>query len=183
MLTFRSFTKHIDTLFRITHEATFNISIQALMLIEHIVSSLAALPTGADLSNRFYRTLYAALLDPRLPSSGKHALFLTLLAKAMRRDEESARRAAFVRRLVGSLAMHGPGFACAALVMLGRLSSRRPEVRELILGRTGEGEKYDAGKREPLYAHAEGTCLWELVRSFSRRKSQCTERAGCRSRC
>ncbi|KZV83399.1 CBF-domain-containing protein [Exidia glandulosa HHB12029] len=167
-LTESSFTKHVDTLFRITHEATFNISIQALMLIDHIVSSLAALPTTADLANRFYRSLYAAILDPRLPSSGKHALFLTLLAKAMRRDEEGARRAAFIRRLVGSLAMHGPGFACAALVMLGRLSSKRPEVRELLSG-TGtmakkeDGQKYDPGKREPLYAHAEGTGLWELI--------------------
>ncbi|EJD44509.1 CBF-domain-containing protein [Auricularia subglabra TFB-10046 SS5] len=163
-LTESSFTKHIDTLFRITHEATFNISVQALMLIDHIVSS-SAIPSGADLSNRFYRTLYAALLDPRLPGSGKHALFLTLLNRAMRRDAESARRAAFVRRLLQVLAAHGPGFACAALVMLGRLVQQKPDIRAMISGPAApaDGARYDPAKREPLYAHAEGTCLWELV--------------------
>ena len=33
------FESHIDTLFRITHTATFNVSVQALMLILHVTSS------------------------------------------------------------------------------------------------------------------------------------------------
>ncbi|KAH7098243.1 CBF-domain-containing protein [Auriculariales sp. MPI-PUGE-AT-0066] len=163
-----TFNEHINTLFRITHEATFNISVQALMLIDHVVSS-KAIPTGADLSNRFYRTLYAALLDPRLPASGsKHALFLTLLFRAIKRDGEVARACAFVKRVLQAIAgpVCAPGFACAALVMLGKLCQQRAEIRKLISDPPSivEGEaKYEPTKREPLYAHAEASCLWELV--------------------
>ena len=142
------------------------------MLIDHVVAS-KAIPSGADLSNRFYRTLYAALLDPRLPASGsKHALFLTLLFRAIKRDGESARACAFAKRVLQAIAgpVCAPGFACAALVMLGKLCQQRPEIRNLISGKptqADEGKTYEPGKREPLYAHAETTCLWELVRSSS----------------
>ena len=60
--------KHLDTLFRITHSSNFNTSVQALILIQQLASSkhLAV--------DRFYRTLYESLLDPRLITSSKQAL-------------------------------------------------------------------------------------------------------------
>ena len=46
------FQKHLDTLFKITHSSNFNTSVQALVLVNHIITQQLL-----D-SNRYYRTLY-----------------------------------------------------------------------------------------------------------------------------
>ena len=112
--------KHIDTLFRITHTSTFNISLQALTLILQISTTLTTASatsgkastssesSGSSLSttlrDRFYRSLYASLTDPRLSTSNKQALYLNLVFKALKVDSDTARVAAFVRRFVQVLA-------------------------------------------------------------------------------
>src|SRR4051794_12773528 len=78
----QSLETHLDTLFRITHSSNFNTSIQALILIQQIAASkhLAV--------DRFYRTLYESLLDPRLIASSKQTLYLNLLYKALKDDAD-----------------------------------------------------------------------------------------------
>ena len=84
--------KHLDTLFRIAHSANFNTGLQALLLIQHLA---AARNLAAD---RFYRTLYESLLDPRLVTSSKHALYLNLLLRALKNDVDVRRVKAFAKR-------------------------------------------------------------------------------------
>ena len=72
------FQSHLDTLFKITHSSNFNTSIQALVLINHIVSE-----QGLN-SDRYYRTLYESLLDPRLANSSKQGIYLNLLFKSLK---------------------------------------------------------------------------------------------------
>ncbi|QRW12798.1 ribosome biogenesis protein [Ceratobasidium sp. AG-Ba] len=76
------------------HSAPFNISIQALVLIEKVSSA------NQSISDRFYRTLYDSLLDPRLLKSSKQAMYLNLLFKAMKADTSFRRVTAFVKRLL-----------------------------------------------------------------------------------
>lgn len=45
-----TFESHIDTLFRITHTATFNVSVQALMLILQVTSSKQVSPFSVSLT-------------------------------------------------------------------------------------------------------------------------------------
>ena len=135
-----SFQKHIDTLFRITHTSTFNISLQALTLILQISTTLSApssskasssaqAPGSAfstSLRDRFYRTLYASLTDPRLSTSNKQALYLNTVLKALKADHDTARVAAFVRRFVQVLASGaGAGgaveFVAGGLYLLGEV--------------------------------------------------------------
>ena len=135
-----SFQKHIDTLFRITHTSTFNISLQALTLILQISTTLSA-PSSSkasssaqasgsafstSLRDRFYRTLYASLTDPRLSTSNKQALYLNLVFKALKADHDTGRVAAFVRRFVQVLASGaGAGgaveFVAGGLYLLGEV--------------------------------------------------------------
>lgn len=135
----------MDTLFRITHSGTFNISIQALNLIHQVTSAkevrshlhlLLSFPPTRRLtsplypifvlpqtvSERFFRTLYESLLDPRLASSSKQAMYLNLLFKAIKSDPSSARRAAFVKRTMQVLGTHQPPFICGAFFLLGEVS-------------------------------------------------------------
>ncbi|QRV98202.1 ribosome biogenesis protein [Ceratobasidium sp. AG-Ba] len=167
------FDKHMHTLFRITHSAPFNISIQALVLIEKVSSA------NQSISDRFYRTLYDSLLDPRLLTSSKQAMYLNLLFKAMKADTSFRRVTAFVKRLLQSLTVHQPPFICGALYLLGELFSTTPGLRELLQDNEvkrnqiqvaedvddpprGDGS-YDPKKRDPQWANAHRTCLWELT--------------------
>lgn len=109
--------KHLDTLFRITHSSNFNTSIQALMLIQQINGMHQS---SAD---RYYRTLYESLLDPRLLTSSKQALYLNLLFKSLRSDLNVKRVKAFAKRLLQVVSMHQPSFACGAIYMLRELEA------------------------------------------------------------
>ncbi|KAH8919080.1 CBF-domain-containing protein [Atractiella rhizophila] len=150
--------RRMDTLFKVTHTSTLNVMIQSLQLIYTISSS------RRKVSDRFFRTLYDSLLDPRLESSSKQALYLNLVFKALKADESFERVAAFVKRIFQILAAHQPPFVCGALFLLSELFKTTPKLRVLLDGPSDkEGGEYDWRKRDPQYAHAETTCLWELT--------------------
>ena len=109
------FERHLDTLFKVTHSSNFNTSIQALMLIQQLNGS------HQGSIDRFYRTLYESLLDSRLLTSSKQALYLNLLFRAMRSDLNVKRVKAFAKRLLQVVAMHQPSFTCGTLYLLREL--------------------------------------------------------------
>ena len=110
-----SFERHLDTLFRVTHSSNFNTSVQALMLIQQLCGFQQAA------SDRFYRTLYESLLDPRLLTSSKQAMYLNLLFKSLRTDLNIKRVQAFAKRLLQIVAMHQASFACGVFYLLREL--------------------------------------------------------------
>lgn len=116
----------MDTLFRITHSSNFNTSIQALMLIEQLA-------TAKHLSvDRFYRTLYESLLDPRLITSSKHALYLNLLFRALRSDLNIRRVKAFVKRMTQVITLHQPAFICGIIYLIRELEGIFPGLKSLF---------------------------------------------------
>ncbi|KAF9889231.1 hypothetical protein FE257_007544 [Aspergillus nanangensis] len=117
--------KHIDTLFRITHSSNFNTSIQALMLIQQLTS------THQVAADRFYRTLYESLLDPRVATSSKQSLYLNLLFKALKNDVNVRRVKAFVKRIVQVLGMHQPAFICGVFYLVRELESSFASLQSL----------------------------------------------------
>lgn len=183
-----SLSKHIDTLFRITHSSNFNTSIQALMLIQQLTSSHQV---SAD---RFYRTLYESLLDPRVATSSKQTLYLNLLYKALKNDLNVRRVKAFVKRLVQVLGLHQPSFICGILYLIRELEKTFTGIQSLfdqpeendsddeevfkdvpdddegrgeaeISGRKPQkpSNGYDPRRRDPEHSNADKSCLWELV--------------------
>ncbi|KAG5721315.1 Ribosome biogenesis protein MAK21, partial [Termitomyces sp. T112] len=168
--------KHIDTLFLITHTSTFNISLQALVLIQQISSTLsqsasaASTSTSKSIVDRFYRTLYDSLHDIRLAASSKQAMYLNLLFKSIKADvgnTNGERIKAIVRRFVQVLASSGSGateFVAGGLYLLGELFSTVPGLRSILNEpATPEAEPYDPRKRDPQYAHASSSPIWELT--------------------
>ena len=178
--------KHLDTLFRITHSSNFNTSVQALMLIQQLAASkhLAV--------ERFYRTLYESLLDPRLITSSKQALYLNLLFRAIKSDADVRRVKAFVKRLVQILGLHQPSFTCGILFLIVELEAIFPDLHSLLSVPETDGEDgeerfrdvvehgqnmpdaanraatrhptaYDGRKRDPEHSNAHRSCLWEIV--------------------
>ncbi|KFY73132.1 hypothetical protein V499_06776 [Pseudogymnoascus sp. VKM F-103] len=118
--------KHMDLLFKITHSSNFNTSIQALMLIQQLSS------TKTIAVERFYRTLYESLLDPRLIMSSKHALYLNLLFRALKSDLDVRRVKAFAKRLLQIITLHQPPFICGVLYLLRELEATFPGLTTMI---------------------------------------------------
>lgn len=181
----------MDTLFRITHSSNFNTSIQALLLIEQLA-------TTKNLSvDRFYRTLYESLLDPRLVTSSKHTLYLNLLYRALRSDFDITRLKAFVKRMVQVITLHQPPFICGILYLLRELEEKFPGIQNLtkepeedendeeiyfdvpedsnsadaqkLMRISNLAAKYDGKKRDPRHSNASNSCLWELVSHLIRK--------------
>ncbi|KAI5304810.1 hypothetical protein KEM56_005882 [Ascosphaera pollenicola] len=119
-------SQHIDTLFRITHSSNITTSIQALMLIQQLTS---AHQVAAD---RFYRTLYESLLDPRIAVSSKQSLYLNLLYKALKSDLNVKRVKAFVKRLVQIHGLQNPSFVCGVFYLIRELEKTFPGLSSLI---------------------------------------------------
>ena len=182
-----NFEKQMDTIFRVTHSANFNTAVQALMLVQQISSTKHY---GAE---RFYRTLYESLLDPRLCHSSKQIMYLNLLYKSLKADLNAKRVQAFVKRLLQVITMHEPPFVCGVLYLISELEITFPNIKKMMTEpevdvedeeehfvdvpedgqedntQTNEGRSkssshlYDPKKRDPEHANAERSCLWDLL--------------------
>ena len=106
------------------------------MLIEQLATSknLAV--------DRFYRTLYESLLDPRLINSSKHALYLNLLFRALRADLSVKRVKAFAKRMLQIITLHQPPFICGILYLIRELEVKFPPLKTL-LNDPEDGEEAD----------------------------------------
>ncbi|TRX98704.1 hypothetical protein FHL15_000046 [Xylaria flabelliformis] len=175
---------HLDTLFHITHSSNFNTSVQALMLIQQL-SANRQLAT-----ERYYRTLYESLLDPRLITSSKQALYLNLLYRSLKADVDVRRVKAFVKRMLQVLNLHQPSFVCGIIYLAIELSVAFPDLKTLLsvpeendveattlpvasdalsdnavdgIHSSKISNAYDGRKRDPEYSNAHLSCLWELL--------------------
>jgi len=142
--------------------------------------------------DRFYRTLYESLLDPRLITSSKHALYLNLLYRSLRSDLDVKRVKGFVKRILQVVTLHQPPFICGVLFLLRELETTFPGIKSLLVDpedngdadeeifrdavedvgillppdqRDGDSRKaaYEGKKRDPEHSNADKSCLWELV--------------------
>ncbi|CAH7687354.1 ribosome biogenesis protein [Phakopsora pachyrhizi] len=166
-----TFNSHLNTLFRIIHTGSFNVSVQALILVQHLTI------TKPSIAERFYRVLYETLLDHRLMvNTSKHALYLNLLFKSLKADNNEQRVFAFVKRIIQILHYQQPSFICVTLVLLGELFGLPKffETSEKLLSEKNEDclvdkndsegrIEYDGRKRDPSFSNALKSFLWELV--------------------
>jgi ribosome biogenesis protein MAK21 len=182
-----SFEAQLDTLYRITHSSNFNTGIQALILIQMITQAKGVI------TDRYYRTLYESVLDPRLINSTKQVMYLNLLYKSLKTDLSGKRVQAFVKRLIQSLSLHDAPFICSALYLINELGKTFPNIATMLTTPEIEDEDeeehfvdapedgepaqvirapaappvhdsaYDPRKRDPLHANADRSCLWELL--------------------
>lgn len=178
---------HLDTLFKITHSSNFNTAIQALMLVQQLSV------TKHIATDRFYRTLYESLLDPRLIRSSKQALYLNLLFRSLKNDIDVRRVKAFVKRMLQVCYLHEPSFVCGILFLVAQLEDSFPDLKTLINEPEEDGEEgefyvdapvdgsesaplprhtghkreaYDGRKGDPRWSNADQSCLWEIIPYF-----------------
>jgi len=164
--------KHIDALYKLVHSTTFNKSVQSLLFLHHIYRA------QRRIDPRFYRALYTRLLTDDIPPV-KTAIFLNLVYKALKVDPNIVRIMAFMKRLL-QIALHQPpNFIGAVLFIVSEMIKIQPQILKMIseplhtdqalidIQPQGEGEEvtsssYDPLKRQPEFAAANKSCLWEL---------------------
>ncbi|XPS97769.1 RNA-binding ribosome biosynthesis protein mak21 [Ascochyta lentis] len=177
------FEDQLNTIYQVTHSSNFNTGIQAMTLIQQISV------TKNISTDRFYRTLYESLLDPRLITTSKHIMYLNLLYRSLKADTSIKRVKAFVKRLLQVIHMHEPPFICGVLYLVNELMTTFPSIKAMLStpedhvddgedehfedvpedGEDKVDEKkpakpaYDARKRDPEHAQADLSCLWELL--------------------
>ncbi|XP_027907299.1 CCAAT/enhancer-binding protein zeta [Vigna unguiculata] len=114
-------------LFQLVHSKNFNVGVQALMLLDKISSK------NQIASDRFYRALYSKLLLPAAMYTSKAEMFIALLLRAMKRDVNLKRVAAFSKRLLQIALQQPPQYACACLFLLSELLKARPPLWNMVL--------------------------------------------------
>ena len=95
-------------------------------------------------ADRFYRTLYESLLDPRIATSSKQSMYLNLLYKALKADTNMKRIKAFVKRLVQILGLHQPSFICGVFYLIRELETTYPSLTSWI----DQPEEHDSDDEE-----------------------------------
>lgn len=114
-------------LFQLVHSRSFNVGVQALMLLDKISTR------NQIVSDRFYRALYSKLLLPAAMNSSKEEMFIGLLLRAMKNDINLRRVAAFSKRLLQVALQQPPQYACGCLFLLSEVLKARPPLWNIVL--------------------------------------------------
>lgn len=114
-------------LFQLVHSRSFNVGVQALMLLDKISTR------NQIVSDRFYRALYSKLLLPAAMNSSKEEMFIGLLLRAMKNDVNLKRVAAFSKRLLQVALQQPPQYACGCLFLLSEVLKARPPLWNIVL--------------------------------------------------
>nr|XP_027122721.1 CCAAT/enhancer-binding protein zeta-like [Coffea arabica] len=114
-------------LFQLVHSRSFNVGVQALMLLDKITTR------NQIVSDRFYRALYSKLLLPAAMNSSKEEMFIGLLLRAMKNDINLRRIAAFSKRLLQVALQQPPQYACGCLFLLSEVLKARPPLWNIVL--------------------------------------------------
>ncbi|KRX80818.1 CCAAT/enhancer-binding protein zeta [Trichinella sp. T6] len=145
---FDRISEEVDTLYKIAATSSLYINLQALALLFQV------LDVKAEISDRFYRSLYRTMLVPELLSSSRcHAMFFHLLFKSMSQDFSDQRIRAFVKRLLQVCLMAPAPFICAALLVIsqalhGRLKRFVAIADQWVEDDHEEQEKVDEEEKE-----------------------------------
>ncbi|XP_078050886.1 nucleolar complex protein 1 [Augochlora pura] len=127
---------YIDSVYKVVHLGSFNVSLNALNLLYQIA--------GKDevQSNRFYSTFYRKLLDPQIGVANKRALFLNLLFRVLQKDDKIPRLYAFIRRSL-QIALYFPAnMTCAILYIISKIIRTNKTLKNLLI-------------KSPKYTHVE----------------------------
>ena len=138
--------QQLETMHKLVHLVSFNVSIQALTLLYQVMDSREAV------TDRFYSALYKKILDPGLTTSSKQVMFLNLLYKAMKADPSTPRLRAFVKRLLQIISYQPSHLVCGLLFLLSELAKVKPEITALAEETVqATADKFDDSDEEEHY--------------------------------
>ena len=103
---------NLNTLFKLVHVTSFNVSIQALMLLSQVVDA------RDDMLHRYFNALYKKMFELEWRNSSKQTYFLNLLFNSVKKDEAMPRIKAFVKRLLQICFSQNSPFVCGSFMLI-----------------------------------------------------------------
>ncbi|KAF7380945.1 hypothetical protein HZH66_014321 [Vespula vulgaris] len=116
---------HIDSVYKVVHIGSFNVSLNALNLLYHVERT--------NQSNRFYTAFYKKLLDPQIGIAKKQAVFLNLLYRVLQNDQSLLRLYAFIKRILQITLYFPANMACATLYLISKVLQSRKDLKNFLL--------------------------------------------------
>lgn len=117
---------HIDSLYKVVHVGSFNVSLNALSLLFQVVGK-------NDMQlNRFYSAFYRKLLDPQIGVVNKQAMFLNLLYRVLRNDHSIIRLQAFLKRIFQIILYYPSNMTCSSLYVVSQILKTRKDARNIM---------------------------------------------------
>lgn len=176
------FKSEIDQIYRLTHSSNSNIQIEGLRFIFQVEQA------QGFVSDRYYRALYEFIQPyPHMRSITYKslALLFNTLMISMKEDTSISRVKAFVKRIFQVCLVSEPPFILASLMLLSEISKVHKSLLQLMdvpsddeeevykdapesddeeIEETKKTEvsRYDPFKRDPKYAKAENSALFEI---------------------
>ncbi len=117
--------KNLNTLFKLVHVTSFNVSIQALMLLNQVIES------REDMVNRYFNALYRRMFDLEWRNTAKQTYFLNLLYNSLIKDESLPRIKAFVKRLLQICFSQNVPFVCGSFMLISELLKVKKNLFQL----------------------------------------------------
>jgi len=133
--------QQLETMHKLVHMVSFNISVQALTLLYQIMDS------RDEVTDRFYSALYRKLLDPAFAQSSKQVMFLNLLFNSIRKDASLPRVRGFVKRML-QCCEHLPSHATVGVLFI---------VSEIIRDRGDLGSLKNVLYTHDLHVHQQAS--------------------------
>lgn len=177
------YEEHTDKLFSMSHQAKTRVRVQILLLIFQILKN----EVHSKQMDRLMRVIYETLLDPGCLHSSITELYLELVYNVFKTDHSLPRVKAGIKRLLQNAIHAESNVAVAVLIFVNKLANSVTGLNQLLKNNFAvddfedkeevDGEKankeqdeaypkdnggYDFLKRDPLYAQAENSLLWEL---------------------
>ncbi|XP_067003960.2 CCAAT/enhancer-binding protein zeta [Anabrus simplex] len=119
--------EQIETVYKVVHIASFNVSVHALRLLYQVADYTSAV------SDRFYSALYKKLVDPQLCSSSHQAMFLNLVFRALKQDVSDNRVKAFIKRLLQVCLYVPVPLVCGILYLISQLVHNNKALLSLTM--------------------------------------------------
>jgi ribosome biogenesis protein MAK21 len=93
-------------------------------------------------------------------------MYLNLVYRALKSDDSIPRIRAFVKRLCQTISIANVPLICGSLFLLSELFNQTPSLWTIVTEKEmklNDNEIYDGKKRDPRYANADRSLLWELI--------------------
>ncbi|XP_043284070.1 CCAAT/enhancer-binding protein zeta [Venturia canescens] len=118
--------EHIDSVYKVVHIGSFNVSLNALNLLHQVVGK------EPEQENRFYTAFYRKLLEPQIGVANKRAVFLNLLYRVLRSDKSVTRLYAFMKRIFQVVLYFPASMACATLYVVSQVLQSRKDLQSIM---------------------------------------------------
>ncbi|XP_020285931.1 CCAAT/enhancer-binding protein zeta [Pseudomyrmex gracilis] len=119
--------EHIDSVYKVVHLGTFNVSLNALCLLHQVTMR------DESQGNRFYSAFYRKLLDPQIGVATKRATFLNLLYRVLAKDQSILRLYAFIKRILQVAFYFPANMTCATLYVISKILHKHKNLTHMLL--------------------------------------------------